>query len=52
MFGSLKLIGQLSHDDIGRKTGVKFVISHRSVSIHLLWSVEPTCIVSQIKSVC
>ena len=31
MSGSLKLIGQFSHDGIGWKSRVKFVISHRSV---------------------
>ena len=34
MSGSLKLIGQFSHDGIGRKTRVKFVISHRSMVAH------------------
>ena len=34
--GPLKAIGQLSHDGIGRKIFVKFVISHWSVSICLL----------------
>ena len=37
------MIGQFSHDSIGRKTRVKFVISHWWVSIRLLlinfWSV-------------
>ena len=30
------MIGHLTHDGIGRKTHVKFVISHWSVSIRLL----------------
>ena len=54
-FGPLKVIGHSSHDGIGCKTPVKFVISHWSVSIRLLLvkllALSP-CIVSQIKSVC
>ena len=34
--GPLRTIGQLSHDGVGWKTRVKFVISHWSVSIRLL----------------
>ena len=49
-YDPLKLIGQFSHDGIELKTHVKFVISHRSASIHLLKSVGGLCIVSQIKS--
>ena len=53
--GSLNVIGQLSHDGIGWKTRIKFVISHWWVSILLLlvklvgfWSV----LLSQSVSVC
>ena len=34
--GSLKVIGQLSPNDIGCKTRIKFANGHWSVSIHLL----------------
>ena len=54
-FGPLKVIGHFSHDGIGWKTLVKFVISHWSGSICLLLVkllVWGPCIVSQIKSIC
>ena len=35
-FGLLKVIGQFSFHGIGGRTCIKFVVSHSSVSIHLL----------------
>ena len=50
--GSLNVIRQFSHDVIGWKTRVKFVISHWLVSIRLfLVKLVGLSIVSQIKSV-